>query len=172
MDAVWALLRAGGFCIAIEGDGSVHIGPMPSEPSLVLSQASARMLRPEVSYSTPVSVKNRCIAVLDGKRAVAENRESHDALGLWDDVYDDSPVLVGGETLEGYAARRLEEESVIEDSRTYTRLYSPGVHPFSVVRGSIGGLDGDLRVKSQSIDISHGIKVTETAAREVRTWTA
>ena len=47
---------------------------------------------------------------------------------------------------------------------TYKREYSPGVVPFSVVRGALPewGLDGDYRVKTQRLTCGRGILVEES----------
>jgi hypothetical protein len=48
------------------------------------------------------------------------------------------------------------------------------VYPYSVVKASADtiGVDGNLRVLSQSIECSHGAYVTEQAYREVKLWQA
>ena len=76
------------------------------------------------------------------------------------------------ETLTAYAQRRLEEESMVYDVRTYTREWWPDIFPFSVVRGSLASvdLDGDLRVVSQTLTCGLGITVEEQSRRETYTW--
>lgn len=178
LQACWVLLRAGGFCMYPDGRGVIHICPLPTEPSLVLDRSAARLLSTGVQHSLDWSdVPNRYTADDDGIRAVAENNvpgspTSHNARGYWADVYDGTPTRLSGETLTTYAARMLEELSIVEDSRTYTRRYDPNVHVFSMVRGSMPSvrLDADMRVKSQALDCSNGITVTETACQEVRSW--
>ena len=92
--------------------------------------------------------------------------------GYRHDVVDTSPVRVGGETLAAYCARRLEEESVVLDTRIYRREYWPGVVPGDLVLGSLAGdgLDGLMRVRRQSLTCQQGIVVEEEAQREVGTW--
>jgi hypothetical protein len=119
-------------------------------------------------------VPNRFTALERGEMATAVNETgspaSRDARGYWHDETDDAPKRVNGETLAAYAARRLEELSIVPDERTYTREWWPGVLPGSVVRGSMEGLSGDMRVESQEIECSHGLTVQEAASREVYAW--
>lgn len=178
LEAVWQLLRAGGFCMQVDGRGEVHIMPLPDKPALVLDRAAARLLMPQVSHSLDFSeVPNRYTAKDYDFQAVAINDDassptSHSSRGYWVDSYDESPARLDDETLQEYAERMLEELSTVNDERTYTRRYVPGVLPFSVVRGSMPsvGLDGDMRVVSQSLECGHGITVTEKAAKEVHAW--
>lgn len=180
LEASWLLLRAGGFCMQVAGDGSVSVLPMPRDPSLSLDSVGARLLMPSVSHEADWSqVPNRYVAVDGDERAEAVNDDPasetstvrrgyvHDGSGV-----DTAPVRVNGETLRAYCARRLAEESTIPDTRTYKREWWPGVLPFSVVRGSESavGCSGPLRVERQSLECGAGVTVTERAAREVRSW--
>lgn len=178
LDAVWAILDAGGFYMSISGDGTVKIEAMPTEPSLSLDMTHARLLHPGIEHQLDTSDVPNVYKVTDGaSEAVATNASESSTTstvtrGWTNEVLDESPVRVNGETLQAYAERKLEEASTIEDSRTYEREWWPGVHPCHVVRGSLASvlLDGDLRVKSQSLACGKGITVTETAYREVHTW--
>lgn len=178
LEAAWQVLDAAGWCMQIDGGGRVEIRPKPTDPALTLDRANARLLMPGIEYELDYSdVPNRFTAIEDGEVAQAVNATgspaSHDARGYWHDETDDAPKRVNGETLQAYAARRLEELSTVPDTRKYTREFAPGVRPFDVVRGSMASvrLDGDLRVVSQDIECDHGITVAEEAAREVKAWT-
>lgn len=173
LSAVWGLLRAGGWCIQIDGDGTVRVREMPSEPALELDMAHAGLLIPGVDddYSI-VDVPNRYFAMDDGETAVAENIDGaagYAARGRWVDVVDESPVLVNGESLEMYAARKLSEACTITRHYRYDREFWPNVTVNDMVRASLAdnGIEGDLRVLSQSIDCGDGVKVSETAGMEV-----
>lgn len=50
-----------------------------------------------------------------------------------------------------------------DGTRSYTREFSPNVHPFSIVRGMLPerGLDGDYRVRTQKLTCDRGITVQE-----------
>ena len=110
----------------------------------------------------------------NGTVAVATNDDpassvSRAARGRWVDKVDTSPVLVNGESLEMYAERKLVEESTVLRRYSYEREYWPGVTPHSIVRASLpaNGVEGDLRVISQSLECGKGVKVAETAGLEV-----
>ena len=175
LEAAWQVLDAGGYIIQIDGAGRVAIRPKPTNPALTLDRAGTRLLMPGVKRELDYSdVPNRFTALERGEMATAVNETgspaSRDARGYWHDETDDAPKRVNGETLAAYAARRLEELSIVPDERTYTREWWPGVLPGSVVRGSMEGLSGDMRVESQEIECSHGLTVQETASREVHAW--
>ena len=178
--AAWSVLEAGGFVMQIDGHGTVHVTPMPEDPSLELGHANARLLIPGVSRDIDTSeVPNHYVAVDGDQTAEATNDDptsetSTVARGYVDDgdSPDTSPKRVNGETLAAYCARMLEEKSVVKDVRQYRREYWPGVHPYSMVRGTMPSveLEGDLRVRRQSLTLGRGIVVEERAEAEVRTW--
>lgn len=178
LDAVWSILDAGNFFMSIDGDGTVKIGPMPTEPSLSLDRTHARLLHPSIEHQLDYSDVPNVYKVTDGVSEATATNASESSItstvtrGWVSEVLDESPVRVNGETLQAYAERKLEEASTVEDARTYEREWWPGVHPCHVVRGSLASvlLDGDLRVKAQSIECGKGIVVTETAYREVHAW--
>lgn len=178
LNAVWKVLDAGGYVIQIAGDGTVSVVPKPTEPDLLLDRAHARLLHPSIHHELDYSeVPNRFTASDGTEEAVAVNDDPQSVTstayrGWVHDMRDDSPTRVNGETLQAYADRRLEEESMVYDSRTYAREWWPDVRPFSVVRGSIAsvGLDGDMRVVSQALSCGLGITVEEESRREAYTW--
>ena len=173
LEAAWMLLRAGGWCMQIQGDGTVRVRPLPTEPTLELDQAHAGLLIPGVDddYSV-VDVPNRYYVVDEGNTAVAENLDGDagfNARGRWVDEVDESPVLVNGESLEMYAARKLSEACTITRKYSYEREFWPDVTVNDIVKASLSGngIEGDLRVLSQSLDCGAGVKVSETAGMEV-----
>ena len=174
LDAAWAVLNAANWCMQIDGDGTINVRAMPTEPSLELSRANAGVLVPGVDddYSI-VDIPNRYIAVDDGEVAIAENRTGSEASyskrGRWVDEVDESPVMVDGESLQAYADRKLAEESTIVRKYSYDREFWPGVVPFSIVRATLpnDGIDGDLRVLSQSLKCGRGVVISEVAGEEV-----
>lgn len=178
LDCVWMVLDAGNHVLQIGGDGIVHVRPKPTAPSLVLDTAHARLLHPESGHDLDYSeVPNRYIAVMDNATATAVNSDPTSVTstvyrGWTSDIVDQSPVRTDGETLAAYAARRLEEESMVTDERTYTREWWPDVMPFSLVYGSLSsvGIEGDFRVVSQQLTCGSGIVVEERASREVYAW--
>lgn len=176
IDAVWSVLEAGGFVIQIDGRGVVHIIPKPTEPSLILDSTNMRLLTNKVNFTSDRSaIPNRYVVINDNNRTIAENNDPESEVsticrGYYVDVVDESPKPINGETYGAYAERRLEEESIMRDERSYTREYAPDVYVHSIVRASVDGLEGDLRVTSQAIKCDKGITVDEKAEREVKLW--
>lgn len=179
LEAVWAVLDAGGFCLQITGNGTVRVMPRPSTPELSLDDAGARLLRPGITRSFDLSeVPSRYIAVEGELVSIAENDNPDSPTssvyrGYTVDMVDDTPQRRSGETLSAYCRRRLSEESTIVDERSYSREFWPGIFPLSIVRGTMSGigLDGDMRVTRQSLTCDKGITVSERAEGEVKTWT-
>lgn len=177
IEAVWAVLNAGGFVIQIDGRGVVHILPQPTEPALTVDSSSIRLLENGISYDRDISeIPNRYIIIKEDNRTIVVNDDPNSEVstvnrGYFVDVVDESPTPINGETLGVYGQRKLKELSVLEDKRKYTREYAPNVNVYSIIRASINGLEGDLKVTDQSIECGHGITIGETANREIRLWT-
>ncbi len=178
LEAVWKVLDAGNHVLRIAGDGTVRVVAKPTVPALQLDAAHARLVHTGVHYALDYSeVPNRYRAIENSDEATAINDDPLSVTstvhrGWVHDVRDESPVRVNGETLAAYAARRLEEESTVYDSRTYSREWWPDVCPHDLVRGSLASvrLDGDMRVMRQSVRCEVGIVVEEESRMEVRTW--
>lgn len=176
LKAAWMLVDAGGGMISIDGDGEVHIGPLPIEPSLELGRLTEYMLLPGVSEDLDDLIPNRYYAVQGGSIAVSENYDngptSYTRRGFWVDALDTSPIRVNGETLQAYADRRLRESCIRRRRVSYTREFALGVDPMSIVRCSIPeeGLDGDASVVSQKMDCSYGVTVAETLEFREDLW--
>lgn len=179
LEAVWAVLDAGpdgGYVMQIDGRGEVHIRPKPTDPALTINSETIRLMQNGIDFGADTSnIPNRYV-VIDGINVtVATNNDPASEIstgrrGYTVDEIDTSPTLVNNESYAQYADRRLKELSILKEERTYQREYSPDVYPYSIVRGSINGLDGDFRVDSQDIMCGHGITVKEKAYKEVRLW--
>ena len=176
LDAVWSVLDAGGYIMQIDGRGVVHIIPKPTEPTLTINNSSIRMLTNGISFSSDMSeIPNRYVVIEDDNVIIASNDDPESVVstvsrGYFVDVVDTSPTPVNGKTMLEYANDRLKELSIMKDERTYVREYAPDVYIYSLVRASITGLQGDLRVTSQSINCKNGITVQERAAKEIALW--
>lgn len=176
IDAVWDVLEAGGFVIQIDGKGIVHIRKKPTEPALIIDNTNARLLGPEIPYSGNYSeIPNRYIVLVGSSKTIAVNDDPESPIstenrGYYVDYVDESPTPIDGETYDQYAERRLRELSVLEKEQNYTREYAPDVMLYSIVRASIDGLEGDLRVESQSISCDKGITIDEKGTIEEALW--
>lgn len=180
LQAAWYLLKAAGWCMQINGRGEITILKKPSVPKFQLDFANARLLEPGSKRLFDLSgVPNRYYAVSANEEAVAENREigsrvSYQKRGRWIEIVDTSPAPVNGENLQAYANRRLAEESTVVKSYSYTRRFVPDIYPFDMVTGSLNslGLEGDLRILSQSIKCGNSISVVEKSGLEIPLWQA
>ena len=176
IEAVWAVLDAGNYIIQIDGRGVVHIRPKPTEPSLRINNSSIGMLSNGIDFDADYSeIPNRYIVIDDNNITIASNNDPASIVstvnrGYFVDVVDTSPTPVNGKTLQEYANDRLKQLSVMKDERTYTREYAPDVYLYSLVRSSIDGLQGDLRITSQSVTCKNGITVNEKASKEIALW--
>ena len=176
---MWAVLDSPTqpkFTMHIDGRGVVHIHPMSTTPDLTINSSSIGLLSNGIDFSADMSeIPNRYIVIEDEHITIATNDDPESIVstvsrGYFVDNVDTSPTPVNGKTIIEYANDKLHELSIMKDERTYTREYAPNVHLYSLVRASIDGLQGDLRVASQSIDCGNGIKVTERASREIPLW--
>ena len=176
IDAVWAVLKAGGFIIQIDGRGVVHIRKKPTEPALIIDNTNARLLGPEIPHQGDMSgLPNRYIVLVGSSKTIAVNDDpespiSTESRGYYVDYVDESPTPIDGETYSQYANRKLREMSVLEHEYSYKREYAPGVMLYSIVRSSIDGLDGDIRVNSQTVECGNGIVINEKGIVEVELW--
>lgn len=176
LGAVWSVLNAGNFVMQIDGRGVVHIRPYPTEPSLIIDTSSMGIIMNGISFDSDISeVPNRYIVLTDNNKTIASNDDPESTIstvarGYCVDKVDESPVPVNGETLSAYADRKLHESSVMKEVKNYTREYAADVHLYSLIRASIDGLEGDMRVDSQTITCGRGITVQEKAVKEVPLW--
>ena len=176
LEAAWDVLNAGNFIIQIDGRGVVHIKPKPKDPALILGSNNIRMLSNGISYTTDISkIPNRYLVITDNNRTIAVNNDPTSSVsvvsrGYCVDEVDESPEPINGETLAEYATRKLQEMSIVREEKNYTREYAPDVDLYCMVRGSINGLEGDMRIESQTFSCGTGITVDEKAVREVAVW--
>jgi len=176
IDAVWAVLDAGGFVIQIDGRGVVHIKPKPTDPALVIDSSMVRMMQNEINYTANSSeIPNRYM-VIDGTHITIASNESETSpvsvpnRGFCVDFVDASPTPINGETYGEYANRKLKELSVLKEGRSYVREYVDGVYVYDIVRASIDGMQGDFRIHSQSVNCGNGVTISEKANKETSVW--
>jgi hypothetical protein len=181
LEMAWSVLDAGKWVLMIDGDGTIEIVERPKTATIELDSSNIRFISESFTRTLDYSgVCNRYYAIdRDGSMEVAKNENPNSVLSYnvrkrWVDYVDTSPNKINGETLYSYARRRLEEESTLIKTYKYDREYWPGVVPFSLISASLPsrGIDGDLRVLSQSISCENGIVVSETAGVEIKEWKA
>lgn len=178
LSMAWRACDAGGHVIRVMGDGTIHVMPMPTEPTITLDGTSASLVQPSIGYGdTYDGIPNRFTVREGANRVTVTNEDegsptSYQQVGYWIDASERNPVRVGGETLDAYARRMLAERSTVRMERTYKRKWWPDVYPYDLARASLASarLDGDLRIERQSLECGAGITVTERAVMEVSTW--
>ena len=177
LKVVWDLLDAGGFCIRIAGDGTIGISEKPRGSHVSRAES---VVFPGIDRELDISdVPNVYRAYSDTTWAEAVNDSpssdtSTVARGRRVEMVDTSPTRVNGESLEAYCKRRLEEESTLFRSFTYTRELDPDARPFDMGSDYLPqlGMEGELRIVSQSIECGNGVKVTQKASIEIKEYEA
>lgn len=176
LEGVWAILDSAGWCIRIAEDGTIRICAKPSAPDEDFPIIAPNIVMPEIGYESGItSVPNVYIAIDGDQTAEAVNDDpasptSTVSRGRRIVTVDSSPSRVDGESLQAYARRRLaEDRTVMAMTYSYKREYFPGIVPFDLLRVQLpdAGIDGEFRVLSQSVTLSHGIEIDEKAGIEV-----
>ena len=176
LDSAWSVLDAGNFVMQIDGRGIVHIRPRPTEPALEINSNSVGLLSNGIDFSSSIDeIPNRYIVITDDAIITAINNDEQSMVsvrnrGYCVDVVDTSPTPVNGKTYSEYARDNLKRLSILKDEKTYVREYAPDVYLYSLVKSTISGLEGNLRVSSQSIECGNGITVKEKAYKETPLW--
>lgn len=181
LNIVWGLLQKADWCMQVTPDGRVIVQPKPDVPKLILGRDRKGLLKPDVSRSYDRSgIPNR-LKVIDqyGQEYVVENhqpgsRTSYEARGRWIDAVDNSPQQKDGETSLAYAYRQLELLSTWAYSYTFESHWVDDVLLYDLIRATLPneGVEGDLRVVSQSISCGAHLNVSWTVGREVKEYTA
>ncbi len=179
LDVVWGVLDSAGWCIKLDGYGNITVQEKPSEASLILDQAHACILFPEINESNDLTeIPNVYKVTYNGETVEVVNDlqtsevSTVNRLGIRVEEVEEDPSLINGESLEQYAKRQLENVSTIVVEKEYEREYWPDVRPFDMVTGSIegAGLVGNMRVLKQSLTCGKGITISETAGKESVLW--
>lgn len=172
LSAAWAVLSAGNFVIQIDGRGVVHIKPKPTQPSFVIDNQTKGLLHNKISFTASTEeIPNRYIIIDDLGITVAENNDPDSVVsipsrGYYVDLVDTSPTPINAETYAEYANRMLKSLSVLQEERDYSREYVPDVLPYDIIKATIDGLEGNMRITSQSLTCGNGIVVEEKVVKE------
>lgn len=179
LNVVWDVLDAGGFCIRLDGEGNVSIAQKPKGRAWEPYDAKSALFPGIERELDLTAVPNVYRAYSDTTMAEAVNDSPESKVstvfrGRRVEMVDTSPTRVNGETLYNYCRRRLEEESTLFKSFTYTRELDPDARPFDIAREFLPeyGMEGDLRIVSQSVECGASVKITQKAAIEVKEFTA
>lgn len=166
---IWAIL-GDNWGIAIDGDGRVIVRPNPTQP-YVLTKGD--LITP-VSTSWDLANVPNSVTVSDDIRSVTVTNDSPSSptstvtRGRRIDLAETSSNKNETETLEAYAYRLLEEKSKATMTAEYEREYKGHIWVGDVVK--LPDQDGLWKVVSQTLEYGCGVKVSETAQREVSTY--
>ena len=96
--AAWDVLDRGGWCMQVDGHGTVHVRPKPTGPVLELNRSNARLLMPGIEYADDhASIPNRFTAVAGERSATAVN---------------DDPASVVSTVSRGFVVDEVEDGAV------------------------------------------------------------
>lgn len=172
LSAAWQVLDAAGWRLRVNGRGEVSVCAPATEPALEVNPSNVcdGISRDGASVDTI----NTYVAVDGGEVAVAVNDSpasptSTVSIGTPVELVDTSPKRINGESLQAYAERKL-MEARMQEVRTWswTRDYSPDAIPGDLVRARVpsAGIDGVLRITSQTLTCKNGLALDETVALE------
>lgn len=165
------ILQAINYRLKINGHGDIDIVPVASDDDI---SATFDPIENDI-IETEISIKNDWFdcpnvfqAIDDDLTAIARDDDVNSPLStvnrgreVWQQ--ESSVDLSDDETLEEYASRRLKELQKASLEASYDRRYWPSVEPTDNVRLHYPAqrLDGVYKVKSQSIELGHGARVSE-----------
>lgn len=167
------VLKAIGWRLRVDGDGTVRIIPTATEPSAVYDPLENDAVEPDVEveqdwYECP----NVFRAVADDVSAVVRDDSLKSPLStisrgreVWLEETDCD--LNDGESVAEYALRRLKEEQKVATAVKYVRRFNPDVMTGDLVRLHYPeqGIDGIYEVTSQSIELGHGARTSEEVVK-------
>ena len=171
------ILDAMNWRMRIDGDGTINIIPKPVDTVAVLDPISN-----DVIESSSTIVKTPTYACPNVLMA-----ESGSAVGI---ARDDDPLsplstvsrgrevwaresgvtLIGGESINEYASRRLMELQNVQKSASYTRRYIPSVFPGDLIEIHYPqeSLKGTYKIESQTVTLGYNAKTSEDVVTDVR----
>lgn len=159
--------------IKVNGDGSVRICPKPLTVSGTFDNIENDIIETAVTDSRDIfSVPNVLRVTLNGSAATARDDDPdsvYSTVNRGREVWmKEDAKLAAGESLGEFASRRLKELQNPSRKLGYTRRFQPDVDVNDLVsiiypKQNIGDV---FRVKTQTIELTHGAKVKEEAINE------
>lgn len=179
LKAVWEILDSAKWVIQVDGLGIITLKPKSKTVVVRFEEETLSLFQPGVDYEKDLgSVPNVYYAEYNGQRARAVNSDPNSIVstvnrGYVKDVIDTDPKLINGESLDHYVNRRLEEESTVIQTYSYTREVWEDVYPFDLAYYNIPGIyTGEARILTQAFDATDGgIQIQEVCGEEVKLWT-
>lgn len=164
---VYKLLDAIGWRIRIEGDGTIHVEPKPTAPTITFSAGSYGLIKPQVNWKNDAfEAPNVFRAVSDALAVTAYDEESDLSVSnrgreVW--AQETGVATTDGETLALYARRKLKELQKVSQTMSYDRTFEPSLTVGDKVglRYPSTGIDGIYTITSQSLELDHCCTTSE-----------
>jgi hypothetical protein len=166
------IIKAIEWRIRIDGFGVVHIEPLPTTSSLLISSLGLDIIEKEITdkkdwYSCPnvlrITTDTGCCIIKDSNENMAA-RYSIPNRGreIW---AEEEANLSENETVTEFAYKRLKELQKPQRELSYTRKFNPNVYVGDILylKYAAQGIDGMFRVSNQNIPFTHGSATGETA---------
>ena len=172
LSGVWQVLDAAGWRLRVNGRGEVSVCAPATDTALDVTPSN---VMDGIELDAALTDVPNVYVAIEGTRAhYARNTDpssptSTVSRGYVVEQVDAAPKRIDGESFEGYAERKLTElRTQVVREYSWTRDFAPDVVPGDLVRARIpsAGIDGALRVTSQTLDCKNGLVVSETAALE------
>ena len=168
------VLEAIDWRIRIDGQGIIYVEPRTKTTAAIFNSTDNDVIELSLSdeydwYSCP----NVLRAISDDLISVARDDDPDSPLStvsrgreIW--AEESSVTLATNESLGAYAVRRLKELQSPARTISYKRRFDPEVNVGNIVRINCPeiGIDGEFRVTSQSLELSHGCRTSEEAIAE------
>ena len=167
------ILDAIGWRLRIDGDGTIRIMSAAADPVARLDPISNDLLEPKIKITADwYNCPNVLMAVAGNVSGIARDDDPDSPLStvsrgreVWK---KESCTLSAGESVAGYARRRLKELQRVRQTVSYTRRYLPNVMPGDIVGLNYPeqNLTGNYGVQSQSITLGYGARTAEQIYKE------
>lgn len=167
------VLDAIGWRIRIDGRGVIYVEPKTTEVVTMFDAVDNDVIEMQVSdeydwYGCP-----NVLRVISGDMTAVVRDDDPDSplstVSRGREIWaEDSNVTLGtNESLGAYAIRRLKELQSPARTVSYSRRFDPDVTVGDIVRINYPdvGIDGNFKVTSQTLELSHGCRVTEEAVK-------
>lgn len=155
----------------LDGDGTINISPKANEITASFDYQYNDIFEMDVTVSNNwYDVPNVYRAIGSGISSIARDEDPNSRFSIqnrgreiW--VSEDNCILASGENIGDYAKRKLKEAQRIYKTLDYTRRFDPNVKISDIVRINYLGQDisGLYRIKSQTLEIGYGGRVSEQA---------
>lgn len=167
------ILTAIGWRLKLNGLGEISIVPYLNEPIAYFDSIENDVIEPSLSVTYDWYACPNVFRAVDGSDFYVHKDENPNSIfstvGRGREVWaeETSCVLNDGETLKGYAIRRLGELQRVSTTISYDRRYNPDIYPTDVVNLSYPKqeISGNYMVSSQTINLGFNAKTSEEVIR-------